>query len=50
MDRLAEYRQIVRTFLMEYSKTKPINLTSSSGLLYIFFYHIALIFTPLYPS
>lgn len=25
MDRLAEYRQIVRTFLMEYSKTKPIN-------------------------
>ena len=25
MDRLAKYRQIVRTFLMEYSKTKPIN-------------------------
>jgi len=23
MDRLAKYRQIVRTFLMEYSKTKP---------------------------
>ncbi|MBD0307672.1 MAG: XisI protein, partial [Microcoleus sp. T1-bin1] len=25
MDRLAKYRQIVCTFLMEYSKTKPIN-------------------------
>jgi XisI protein len=25
MDRLTKYRQILRTFLMEYSKTKPIN-------------------------
>jgi XisI protein len=25
MDRLTKYRQILRTFLMEYRKTKPIN-------------------------
>lgn len=25
MDKLAKYRHIVRTFLMEYSKTQPIN-------------------------